>query len=59
MSRGVVVSMSKYQDAYNWCVDTFSDDNDFSWYVDYQLYLDPEFVFTQDSDAELFLLRWG
>ena len=60
MSRGVVVHWSNYKDAYEWCVRTYQPATieKRKWFVDVQPLMDPEFVFQNDSDAELFMLRW-
>lgn len=58
--RGVSVSNDKFHEAYKWCVTTFGEDeNDVRWYMDHQLYYDPEFIFHYDEDATMFMLRWA
>lgn len=59
MTIGVFVSNDNFHEAYKWCVEAFGDDNDLSWYMDHQPYMDPEFVFERDEDAALFMLRWS
>lgn len=56
---GVCVSNDNFHEAYKWCIATFGHDNDQSWYIDHQLYYDPEFIFVNDEDAALFMLRWS
>lgn len=60
VSRGVTVPMNKYEAAYAWCVRTYhpATIEKRKWYVDIQPLLDPEFVFEQDHDAALFILKW-
>lgn len=55
---GVCVSNDNFHEAYKWCIATFGHDHDQSWYMDQQLYYDPEFIFVKDEDAALFMLRW-
>jgi len=55
---GVPVSYDKFHEVYKWCVKTFGDDHDRRWYMDHQLYYDPEFIFLDEQDAVLFMLRW-
>jgi hypothetical protein len=46
-----------YAAKYHWCIANFGLDTD-RWFVDSDLHYDPEFVFSREEDALLFILRW-